>query len=53
MPIDFEGYPYQPEPRLITGLLEWQIVLIACGDAHTAVLTSDGMVLTWGGGGCG
>jgi alpha-tubulin suppressor-like RCC1 family protein len=53
MPKDSEGYPYHPEPRLIEGLGELIIIMVACGDAHSAALTSDGIVLTWGGGGCG
>lgn len=53
MPKDSEGYPYHPEPRLIEGLGDLIIIMVACGDAHSAALTSDGVVLTWGGGGCG
>ena len=53
MPKDSEGYPYHPEPRLIESLGELIVVMVACGDAHSAALTSDGIVLTWGGGGCG
>lgn len=53
MPKDSEGYPYHPEPRLIEGLGELIIIMVACGDAHSAALTTDGIVLTWGGGGCG
>jgi alpha-tubulin suppressor-like RCC1 family protein len=53
MPKDSEGYPYHPEPRLIESLGDLVIIMVACGDAHSAALTSDGLVLTWGGGGCG
>lgn len=53
MPKDSEGYPYHPEPRLIESLGDLIIIMVACGDAHSAALTSDGIVLTWGGGGCG
>lgn len=54
MPRDVEGYPYQPVPLPIRSLPEdVRIVRISCGDAHTAALSSDGRVFTWGGGGCG
>lgn len=53
MPTDSEGYPYSPEPRLIESLLDFKIIQVSCGDAHTAALTAEGLVLSWGGGGCG
>jgi alpha-tubulin suppressor-like RCC1 family protein len=53
MPTDAEGYPYQPEPRLIETLMGINIVQVACGDAHSVALSSDGMIYSWGGGGCG
>ena len=52
-PKDSEGYPYHPEPHLIESLGELIVVMVACGDVHSAALTSDGIVLTWGGRGCG
>ena len=53
MPTDAEGYPYQPEPKLVEDLQDYRIVQVACGDAHTVALTADGLVFSWGGGGCG
>eukprot|EP00913_Durusdinium_trenchii_P023954 g22496.t1 len=44
MPKDVEGYPYQPDVC---------IVQIACGDAHTVALSREGLLYSWGGGGCG
>jgi len=53
MPTDAEGYPYQPEPKLVEDLGDYHIVQVACGDAHTVALTAEGLVFSWGGGGCG
>ena len=53
MPTDAEGYPYQPEPKLVEELRDYRVVQVACGDAHTVALTGDGLVFSWGGGGCG
>jgi alpha-tubulin suppressor-like RCC1 family protein len=53
MPKDVENYPYQPVPRMVKALGGMYVVAVACGDAHTVVLTSTGAVYSWGGGGCG
>lgn len=53
MPTDAEGYPYQPEPRVIEALMEIFIIQVACGDAHSVALSIDGRLYSWGGGGCG
>jgi len=53
MPKDVEGYPYQPVPLLIESLQDVCIVQIACGDAHTVALSREGLLYSWGGGGCG
>lgn len=53
MPKDVEGYPYQPFPLIIDILRDVFIVQVACGDAHTVALSSDGSLYSWGGGGCG
>jgi len=53
MPKDVEGYPYQPIPLLVSSLQDVCIVQIACGDAHTVALSRDGLLYSWGGGGCG
>lgn len=44
MPTDVEGYPYQPEPRLVETLLDVKIILVACGDAHTVAVDSSGLI---------
>ncbi|KAH7438410.1 hypothetical protein KP509_04G013900 [Ceratopteris richardii] len=41
------------EPSIIPEIEDTQVVQIACGGYHSAVLTSDGQVLTWGRGGDG
>lgn len=53
MPKDVEGYPYQPVPLLVDSLQDVRIVHIACGDAHTVALSREGLLYSWGGGGCG
>jgi len=53
MPKDSEGYPYHPQPKIVKALRGFKIVLVACGDAHSAALSNEGSVFTWGGGGCG
>ncbi|CAJ1407926.1 unnamed protein product [Effrenium voratum] len=53
MPKDVEGYPYQPVPLLVGSLQDVCIVQIACGDAHTVALSREGVLYSWGGGGCG
>jgi len=53
MPKDVEGYPYQPVPLLVSALQDTIIVQIACGDAHTVALSREGLLFSWGGGGCG
>ncbi|CAK9078471.1 unnamed protein product [Durusdinium trenchii] len=53
MPKDVEGYPYQPVPLLVSSLQDVCIVQIACGDAHTVALSREGLLYSWGGGGCG
>eukprot|EP00448_Togula_jolla_P009877 CAMPEP_0170603602 /NCGR_PEP_ID=MMETSP0224-20130122/18997_1 /TAXON_ID=285029 /ORGANISM="Togula jolla, Strain CCCM 725" /LENGTH=1011 /DNA_ID=CAMNT_0010928489 /DNA_START=44 /DNA_END=3076 /DNA_ORIENTATION=+ len=53
MPKDVEGYPYQPVPLLVESLQDVRIVQISCGDAHTIALSREGLLYSWGGGGCG
>lgn len=53
MPKDVEGYPYQPVPLLVESLQDVCIVHISCGDAHTVALSREGLLYSWGGGGCG
>jgi len=40
-------------PQIITSLLGLNIIQVACGGQHAAVLTSQGQVYTWGRGGFG
>jgi len=37
-------------PCLVEGLLKFQAKQVSCGRDHTAVLTRDGEMFTWGGG---
>lgn len=41
------------EPTLITGLAGKQVVQIACGSTHSAAVTSEGELYTWGRGNYG
>ena len=41
------------EPTLITGLAGKQVVQIACGSSHSAAVTSEGELYTWGRGNYG
>lgn len=47
-------YTPQPSPRPILGpLADKTVARVACGQAHTLALTSDGCAYTWGNGGYG
>jgi len=37
-------------PRYVEGLVGWNVEKVSCGEAHTAVVTSSGAMLTYGGG---
>ena len=41
------------EPTLIAGLAGKQVVQIACGSTHSAAVTSEGELYTWGRGNYG
>ena len=41
------------EPTLITGLAGKHVVQIACGSTHSAAVTSEGELYTWGRGNYG
>jgi len=40
-------------PRLVKSLQNHRVEMVASGDDHTVVLTVEGIVLSWGVGGCG
>nr|XP_033815170.1 E3 ISG15--protein ligase HERC5-like isoform X2 [Geotrypetes seraphini] len=40
-------------PTLVASLQHKKTVFVSCGESHTAVLTKDGQVMTFGAGGCG
>ena len=44
---------FYDEPTLITGLAGKQVVQIACGSTHSAAVTSEGELYTWGRGNYG
>lgn len=41
------------KPKLIEALLSFDVTSVSCGPGHVAVVTSDGIVFTWGCGGDG
>jgi alpha-tubulin suppressor-like RCC1 family protein len=53
MPRDAEGYPFQPTPIPVKLMAGVKIKEVACGDAHTLAMTTEGKVFSWGGAGCG
>jgi alpha-tubulin suppressor-like RCC1 family protein len=53
MPRDAEGYPFQPIPIPVKLMAGIKIKEVACGDAHTLAMTTEGKVFSWGGAGCG
>ena len=36
------------KPNLIEGLLSFDVTSVSCGPTHVAVVTSDGVVFSWG-----
>lgn len=36
------------KPKLIEALLSFDVTSVSCGNAHVAVVTSDGVVFSWG-----
>ena len=44
---------FYDEPTLISGLAGKQVIQIACGSAHSAAVTSEGELYTWGRGSYG
>jgi len=50
MPRDEDNWPFQPVPRLVMGGARdgLQVVVVACGENHSLVVTSDGHLHAWG-----
>ena len=46
-------YSSREEPTLITGLAGKQVVQVACGSTHSAAVTSEGELYSWGRGNYG
>mmetsp|Transcript_6640 Transcript_6640/g.6491 ORF Transcript_6640/g.6491 Transcript_6640/m.6491 type:complete len:569 (+) Transcript_6640:716-2422(+) len=53
LPKDQEESPYEPLPRLITELKGKIVTSVACGEAHTLVLTDRGVLYSFGASSCG
>lgn len=53
LPKDSEESPYEPLPRLITELKGKCVVSVACGEAHTLILTDRGVLYSFGAHSCG
>ena len=53
LPRDADDSPYQPFPSLVAKLKGKLIVAVACGEAHTLVLTNTGVVYSFGASNCG
>ena len=41
-------YSSTSKPKLIEGLLSFDVTAVSCGPHHVAVSCSDGLVFTWG-----
>lgn len=41
---------FQTIPKLVTALYKFKVVHVTCGSYHTAAVTSNGDLYTWGGG---
>eukprot|EP00435_Cladocopium_sp_Y103_P050206 s72_g15.t1 len=39
MPVDSDGYPYQPTPTLVTGFRGQAVLKVACGGVHNLAIT--------------
>ena len=53
LPVDDDGFPFQPVPKLLKSLKNKDIIFGSCGDVHTVVLTKLGEVFSFGGGSFG
>lgn len=53
LPVDDDGYPFQPVPKILKSLKGKEVITGACGDVHTVILTRKGEVYSFGGGSFG
>lgn len=53
LPVDDDGYPFQPVPKVLNTLKGKEIITGACGDVHSVILTKQGEVYSFGGGSFG
>ena len=53
LPVDDDGYPFQPIPKSLKVLKGKEILTGACGDVHSVILTKKGEVYSFGGGSFG
>jgi E3 ubiquitin-protein ligase HERC4 len=53
LPVDDDGYPYQPIPKYLKALKGVKLRSGVCGDVHTLVLSEGGEVYSFGGGSFG
>ena len=53
LPVDDDGYPYQPIPKYVKTLKGVNIKLGVCEDVHTLILSDQGEVYSFGGGSFG
>ena len=53
MPVDDDGYPYQPIPKYVKSLKGQNITMGVCGDVHTLILNDKGELFSFGGGSFG
>lgn len=53
LPVDDDGYFFQPVPKVLKSLKGKNIIYGVCGDVHTLVLTDKGEIYSFGGGSFG
>ena len=53
LPVDDDGYPYQPVPKILKSLKGNKIINGVCGDVHSLILNEKGEVYAFGGGSFG
>lgn len=49
MPLDGDGDPYQPSPKLVEELSGVNVIQVAAGVIHSAAVTDSGALYAWGG----
>lgn len=53
LPVDDDGYPFQPVPKALKIMKGKEIIIGACGDVHSVILTKKGELFSFGGGSFG